>query len=198
MQSLALAVVTAAVARTAVSWSAREAGTRRLAWPAAGLAAVAAAVVAAASAVPVAAGLAAGGIVAAAVVDAAERRIPTPVANGTTAVSMAVLGVYAGARGEAGRLLVRPGLLALALAVGLGLLWVLRAAGMGDVRLGAATVTAMVGGAEAVLLVAWCAFATVGLVAVGLHLTGHRPARRLPFGPGLAVGWLVAILATGA
>jgi prepilin signal peptidase PulO-like enzyme (type II secretory pathway) len=189
-----LAVVAALVAAAAVRATAEAPPLQRRWWVAGLIAAPASAVAYAASPVPVAPALAAGGIVAAAVVDAVEGRIPTPVANGTTAVSVAALGVYAGARHEGAALLLGPGLLALALAGGLGALWLARAAGLGDVRLAAATVTAMVSGAEGPLLVAGAAFATAGLAVVGLRLAGRSRPRRLPFGPGLAIGWLVAIL----
>jgi hypothetical protein len=194
VESLGLAVVAAVVASGAVRATAQAPALQRRWWAAALVAAPIAAVAYAASPVPVAAALTAGGMVAAAVVDAAEGRIPTPVANGTSAVAVAALGVYAGERGEGVDLLLVPVALALALAVGLGLLWVVRAAGLGDVRLAASTVTAMVGGVEGLLLVAWCAFAVAGLTVVVLRLTGRRTPGRLPFAPGLAVGWLVAIL----
>ena len=194
MESLGLAVVAAVVAAGAVRATARASALQRWWWVAGLVAAPVAVVAHAASPVPIAAALTAGGMVAAAVIDAVEGRIPTPVANGTTAVAVAALGIYAGHRGEGVDLLLVPVALALLLAVGLGLLWVVRAAGLGDVRLAAATVTAMVSGIEGLLLVAWCAFAVAGLAVVALRLTGRRSPGHLPFGPGLAVGWLVAIL----
>jgi len=192
--AVGLAAVAASVACGAVRETSQTVAARRLWWVAGLIAAPVAVAVYVASPVPVAPALAAGGIVAAALIDAVEGRVPTPVANLTTAVSVAALGVYAGERQEGGALLLVPVLLALLLAAGLGALWLVRAAGLGDVRLAVATVTAMVAGLDGLLLVAWCAFATAGVAVAVLRLTGRRRFRRLPFGPGMAIGWLVAIL----
>jgi len=188
-----LALVAAVVAGVAVRTTSRSGQAARLWWVAALVAGGAAVATQQASPVPVAAGLAAGGIVAAAVVDAAENRIPTPVAHATTAVSLAALAVYAQSRSDWSELVVGPVLFAALLVAACTLLWAAGAMGFGDVRLAAATVTAFVSGAEGALLVLWCAFVVSGVAVVVLRLTGRR-LRHLPFGPGLALGWLVAIL----
>lgn len=188
-----VAVLAAVVAGVGVWWGASTPAGQRLWWLGGLVGAGVSGVAQAQSPVPVAAGLAAGGIVAAAVVDAVEGRVPTLVAHTTTAVSLAGLTAYAADRGKWGELLVGPVLFAALLVAGCTVLWLARAVGFGDVRLAAATVTAMVAGAEGLLLVTWVAFVVTGLAVVVLRLVGHKP-KHLPFGPGLAVGWFVAIL----
>jgi len=191
--TVVVAVLAAAVAAIGVRTTAHTDGGRRLWWLGGLLAGAASALTQAASPVPAAPGLAAGGIVAAALVDVVEGRVPTLLAHAATAVSLVALGAYAADRGEWGELLVGPVLFAALLVAGCTVLWLARAVGFGDVRLAAATVTAMVAGAEGLLLVVWGAFVVTGLAVVVLRLVGRGP-KHLPFGPGLAVGWVVAIL----
>jgi len=188
-----VAALAALVAAVALRRTAHTGVGRGLWWLGALLAAGASGLTQAASPVPAAPGLAAGGIVAAALVDAAEGRVPTLVAHATTAVSLMALAVYAADRHEWGQLVVGPVVFTALLVAGCAVLWLARAMGFGDVRLAAATVTAMVAGAEGLMLVAWSAFVVAGLAVVGLRLLGRKP-KQLPFGPGLAVGWVVAIL----
>lgn len=162
-------------------------------WWAASLTAVGVATVAwLESPVPVAAALAAVGLVAAGFVDATEGRIPTPLAHGTTAVSVVALAVTAWDRDEWGDLLLRPVVLTAALVAVLGVFWLLGWLGFGDVRLAAATVTAMVPGSGGPVVVGWVALAATGIVVLVERLRGRRP-KQLPFGPGLVVGWLAAV-----
>lgn len=191
--STALVALAGVVAAVVVRTTAHTPRARGLWWLAGPLAAGVAAATQAASPVPTAVGLAAGGIVGVAVIDAAEGRIPTAVAWATTAVSWVALVSYAVARDQWGRLVVGPALFGALLVGACLLLWLAKAMGFGDVRLAAATVTALVSGAEGMMLVLWCAFVVSGLTALALRLAGRR-LRRLPFGPGLAAGWLVAVL----
>lgn len=190
---MGLALVAAVVAGVAVRTTSRSPQAERLWWLAALVASGTAAAAQEVSPVPTAVGLAAGGIVAAATVDAAEGRVPTVVAHGTTAVSLASLAVYAHSRGDWSELVGGPVVFAALLAGACTLFWALGTMGFGDVRLAAATITALVSGAEGAMLVLWCAFVASGLAVVALRLVGRRPGH-LPFGPGLALGWLVAIL----
>jgi leader peptidase (prepilin peptidase)/N-methyltransferase len=195
-----LVVAAATVAGVAARAGGRTARGRGLWWLAAGAAVLAAVVATARSPVPVAAAMAGGGLAGAAVVDAVERRIPTAVAHGTTVLSLVLLAAHAvdqggGAWGEVARAVGWTALL-----VGLvAALWLAGAMGFGDVRLAAATVTAMVTGAPALATVALVAFPVAGLGALATRARGDRdPDHRakVPFGPALAVAWLAAVAFT--
>lgn len=135
--------------------------------------------------------LAGAGLGVAAVVDVLERRVPTPVAHGTTAVSVASLVVVAVTSGRWGDLGVAAAATGFVVVV-YGGLWFAGAVGFGDVRLAAATVTAGVGGIAYV-----SAMLLVPAVAVGLAGLAQVVARRrvgsVPMGPALVAGWLVAV-----
>lgn len=189
-------VVGAAVgAAVGVRGTAHSDGGKRVWWVAGVLGGGASWVAFVQSPVPAAAALAAGGMAAASVVDIVEFRIPTPVAHLTTAISLGVLGVYAAARHDWGGLVVRPVLLAAVLMAVFIVLWLPGWVGFGDVRLAAATVTAMVPGSGGPIVVGWLAFAVSGLAVLVLRATGKR-SKDVPFGPGLAIGWLVAVALT--
>jgi leader peptidase (prepilin peptidase)/N-methyltransferase len=189
---LVVVVVGVVVASVGVRAAARTPGARRWWWVAGIVGGGVAAVAWAQSPVPVAAALTAGGLVAAAAVDAAEDRIPTPLAYGTTAVSTLALALTAWDRSEWGDLLVRPLVATGLMAAVFGVLWLVGWMGFGDVRLATATITAMVPGSGGPVVVAWLALAATGVLVVVQRLRGHRP-KHLPFGPGLALGWLAAI-----
>lgn len=188
-----VAVVAATAAGLAVRASADEARTRRLWWVASGLAAIAA-VAAAGHPVAVAAGLAGAGLAAAAVVDASERRIPTPVAHGTTALSLVLMAGDALVTGDWAPLGRAVGLTAGLVAV-FTVLWLAGGMGFGDVRLAAATLTASTTGVPGLVALAWGAFLVTGVVVVGRRIVGHHDGH-VPFGPGLAAGWLLAVITT--
>jgi leader peptidase (prepilin peptidase)/N-methyltransferase len=186
-------VVAATAAGLAVRASAHEAHTRRLWWVASGLALVAA-VAAAGHPVPVAAGLAGAGLAAAAVVDASEGRIPTPVAHGTTAVSLVLMAADALVTGDWAPLGRAVGLTAGLVAV-FTVLWLAGGMGFGDVRLAAATVTASTAGVPGLVALVWGAFLTAGALVAGRRIV-RRHRGSVPFGPSLAAGWLLAVTIT--
>jgi prepilin signal peptidase PulO-like enzyme (type II secretory pathway) len=187
----------AVVAALGVRIGGRTATARGLWWLAVGGAAVGALVAVARSPAPVAAALAAGGLAAAAVVDAVEHRIPTAVAHGTTLLSLGLLAAHAVDADAWGPVVRAIGLTAL-LVVALAGVWLAGGAGFGDVRLAAATVTAMVTGAAALANLVVVAFLVAGVGALATRATRGTRApgdHRLtvPFGPALALGWLAAV-----
>ena len=167
--------------------------TRSLWWVAA-LAAGGAALLGSLSPVPAAAALAGIGLAAAAVIDAVETRIPSSLAHGTTCVSGFALVVDAWRTADwalagaavAGTVIVVVVFLALWLAGGMG---------FGDVRLAASTVTASVAGVGGAVMLLWGAFAAAGVTAVLRWRRGGGRAP-VPFGPALAVGWVLAVVFT--
>jgi prepilin signal peptidase PulO-like enzyme (type II secretory pathway) len=135
--------------------------------------------------------LAGAGLGVAAVVDVLERRIPTAVAHGTTAVSVLGLVAMALHSGRWGDLEMAVGGTALVVGV-YSVLWFVQALGFGDVRLAAATASAGSAGTAyvgAMLLVPPVTLGVAGLV----QLVVLRRTTSLPFGPFLVVGWLVAL-----
>lgn len=190
--TLAVAAVASALAGVCVRRTGRTPRARGLWWVAAAVAAAGAAA-AAGSAVPVVAGLAAGGLSAGALIDAAEGRIPTVVAHGTTAVSLMLLATHAAMTGEWARVI---GAVAWtgALVLLCTTLWLARQMGFGDVRFAAATVSAMTAGVTGLAGVVGGAFAVAGGVAVGRRVFGRSGP--IPFGPPLLAGWFLSVWAT--
>jgi hypothetical protein len=185
-------VVVAAVLAAAATHRTAHAA-KHLWWVAALVAAPVAAVVHGASPVPWAPTVATGGLVAAALVDTVEQRIPTSVAHLTTGVSLVALTAYAADRGAWGDLLVRPVLLTAPVVAGFALLWLAREAGLGDVRMAASILTAMVVGPRSLLLVVWGAFALAGPVMLVVRRVRRDRPRTVAFGPCFLAGWLLAI-----
>jgi prepilin signal peptidase PulO-like enzyme (type II secretory pathway) len=135
--------------------------------------------------------LASVGLSVAAVVDVLERRVPTAVAHGTTVISVVGLAALASTSDLWRDLALALAATGLVVAVYAGL-WLARAAGFGDVRLAAATVTAApagVGYVSAMLLVPALVVGTIGLVQLVLR----RRVTSLPMAPALVAGWLVAV-----
>lgn len=198
-----LAVGAGAGAAVAIRSTASTGRARRLWWLGAVAAAAAAAVVVSSDApVPVGSALAGAGLVAAAAVDGVEGRVPTVVAYGTAVVAAGSLVAHALLSGDAGSALRAAALTGL-LVAGCAALWLAGAMGFGDVRLATGTATAMLGGAIALVVVAWCGLLGAGLLAVRRRLVapvggGPRdpvePRRQVPFAPPLAVAWLVAVV----
>lgn len=186
-----LAAAAAGVSALAVRWFAHEKRTRGLAWAAAGLTLVAA-VPAAGMTVPVATLLAGAGLAAAAVVDLAERRIPTPVAHTTTGVSAVALVSWSGfVQGEWGMVLSAL-LLTGAMVLVFAVIWLVGGMGFGDVRMAGGLLTAMTTGFSGLMVAFEVAFLTTGVYVIWRRLR-HNKGGTVPFGPGLFVGWLVAI-----
>jgi prepilin signal peptidase PulO-like enzyme (type II secretory pathway) len=125
-------------------------------------------------------------------VDAVEGRIPTPVAHGTTAISLVALSGHAMATGDWRTVLWAVALTTM-LVLGLGMLWLARGIGFGDVRLAAALVTAMTSGVQGLTVVVYSAFLLAGAAVVLRRLRGRRGD--IPFGPALAMGWVLAVAA---
>lgn len=194
MEDLGLGLGLAAIAAVTAAYGVRRFShtddATRLWWLASALAAGAALVAALRSGTPVPAGLAAGGIAAAVVVDAVEGRIPTPVAHGTTAVSLMALTVHATVTGEWG-MVAWAVVLTTGLVLAFGVLWLAHGIGFGDVRLAAALVTAMTGGTQGLLALVYTAFILGAGVILVRRLLGRRG--EFPFGPALALGWFVAV-----
>lgn len=193
IDGLVTALAAAVAAGLAVRASGREERTKRRWWVASGLAVVAA-VAASGHPVAVAAGLAGAGLAAAAVVDASEGRIPTPVAHGTTAVSLVLMAGDALASGEWAPVTRAVGLTAGLVAV-FTVLWLAGGMGFGDVRLAAATVTASTAGVPGLVALVWGAFLSAGALVAGRRIVGRRSGS-VPFGPALAAGWLLAVAVT--
>jgi prepilin signal peptidase PulO-like enzyme (type II secretory pathway) len=167
--------------------------TSRRRWWAAAVAAAVGAGVAAGGPAPAAGAVGAAGLAAAAVVDATEGRVPTAVAHATTLLSSLALVAHGiGVDDEAA--VVRALVLAAVLAAALALLWLAGLAGFGDVRLSGAVVSGLLPGLPALAVVAGVALTTTGLVAcAGRVGRSRRMAPTVPFAPGLALGWLVAV-----
>jgi prepilin signal peptidase PulO-like enzyme (type II secretory pathway) len=198
-----LVAVAAAVAAFGVRATARTAGAAGVWWVAA-LGAGTAAVAVSRAGAPVPAGLAlvGAGLAVGAVVDAAEGRIPTPVAYATTAVSATSLLVHGWRSGEWGAVAGAAALTAVVVGT-CAALWVAGAVGFGDVRLAFGTATAMLGGPVALLVWLWVTAVVAGAMAVVRRVVERRaprwtvaagPRRPLPFAPPLAVGWLCAVV----
>jgi prepilin signal peptidase PulO-like enzyme (type II secretory pathway) len=189
-----LAVVAAIVAGLSVKLSAHTKRAKGLCWVASAGAFWAAVIAVQRSPVPVAAALAAGGLAAAAWVDLLEHRVPTVVAYGATVLSLVALAAHAVDSGDWRDVAVAVGLTAVLVVVVLGGLWLGGAMGFGDVRLGAATVTAMVSGWVGLLALVVVAFAAAGVGSVVRRRRQRRdPDADVPFAPALALGWLVAV-----
>ena len=138
--------------------------------------------------------VAAVGLGAAAGVDLVERRIPTPIAYGTTMVAGILTSATALAHGWGAVVTVA---LSLAAVVAIyGGLWLVGGVGFGDVRLAAATVSAATGGLQYVAAMVVIPLLVVPMVAVGWRLSGRRQPS--PFGPALVIGWLVATAGLGS
>jgi prepilin signal peptidase PulO-like enzyme (type II secretory pathway) len=135
--------------------------------------------------------LAGAGLSVAAVVDALERRVPTTVAHGTTVVSGVVLLAIAAGSGRWDDLGVAAAATGFVVLI-YGSLWFVRALGLGDVRLAAATLSAGPGGlayVSTMLFVPAVALGVAGLV----QFVVRRRITALPMGPALVAGWLVAL-----
>lgn len=198
MLTIGLGLGLASIAGMSARWCVRRFShtvkAARLWWLASALAAVATVVAILGSGTPVPAGLAAGGLSAAALIDAAEGRIPTPVAHGTTIVSLIALAGHAAVTGE-WNLVSRAVLLTSGLVLLLGVMWLARGIGFGDVRFAASLVTAMTSGSAGLVVLVYTAFLLGGGIVLARRLSGRRGGN-LPFGPGLALGWLLAVALT--
>jgi prepilin signal peptidase PulO-like enzyme (type II secretory pathway) len=137
---------------------------------------------------------AAVGLGAAAAVDLVERRIPTPIAHGTTLAVGILVATTSMAHGwEA---VATVGLSMAAVVATYAGLWLAGGVGFGDVRLASATVSAATAGLQYVVAMVVVPLVVVPVVAVGWRLSGRHPPS--PFGPALVAGWLVATAGLGS
>jgi len=134
--------------------------------------------------------LAGVGLGAAAGVDLVERRIPTPIAHGTTIVSGIVVTASLLSEGNL-RGLVTLWLSTATVVTIYAVLWLAGGVGFGDVRLAAATVSAAGAGLGYVAAMVMVPILVLPVIAIGWRLAG-RPSP-VPYGPALAAGWLVAL-----
>ena len=135
--------------------------------------------------------LAGAGLGVVAVVDALERRVPTAVAYGTTVlsgVSLLVVAAGSGRWGDLGVATAATGFIVLVY----GALWFVRALGLGDVRLAAATLSAGSGGLAYVSTMLFVPAVALGLAGL-VQFVVRRRITALPMGPALVAGWLVAL-----
>jgi leader peptidase (prepilin peptidase) / N-methyltransferase len=163
-------------------------------WWLAALGAGGAAVLGTWSSTPAAAAIAAVGLAAAALIDAVETRIPTTLAHGTTAASALALAYDAWRSADWAPAWTAAACTAAVVVVFL-VLWFVGGMGYGDVRLAASTVTASTSGPVGAVTLLWGAFATADVTAVVQSRRGERRSP-VPFGPALAVGWLLAVTLT--
>jgi leader peptidase (prepilin peptidase)/N-methyltransferase len=133
--------------------------------------------------------VAAVGLGAAAGVDLAERRIPTPIAYGTTI--LCGLAATASSVPRRWASLTAPWLSTGVVVAAYACLWLVGGVGFGDVRLAAATVSAAGAGLQYVAAMVIVPLLILPVIAVGWRLAGRRPP--VPYGPALVVGWLVAL-----
>jgi prepilin signal peptidase PulO-like enzyme (type II secretory pathway) len=138
--------------------------------------------------------VAAVGLGSAAGVDLVERRIPTPIAHGTTIA--AGIPASAASLAQGWEAVAALWLSAAAVVAIYGGLWLAGGVGFGDVRLAAATVSAATAGLQYVVAMVVVPLVVVPAVAVGWRVSGRRPPS--PFGPALVVGWLVATTGVGS
>jgi prepilin signal peptidase PulO-like enzyme (type II secretory pathway) len=134
--------------------------------------------------------LAGVGLGAAAGVDLVERRIPTPIAHGTTIVSGIVVTVSLLSEGNQ-RGLVTLWLSTATVVTIYVVLWLAGGVGFGDVRLAAATVSAAGAGLGYVAAMVTVPLLVLPVLAIGWRLAGRPPP--VPYGPALVAGWLVAL-----
>jgi prepilin signal peptidase PulO-like enzyme (type II secretory pathway) len=138
--------------------------------------------------------VAAVGLGAAVGVDLVERRIPTPIAYGTT-IAAGIL-AFAASLAQGWEAVATLWLSAAAVVAIYGGLWLAEGVGFGDVRLAAATVSAATAGLQYVVAMVVVPLVVVPAVAVGWRVSGRRPPS--PFGPALVAGWLVATTGLGS
>jgi Flp pilus assembly protein protease CpaA len=134
--------------------------------------------------------LAGVGLGAAAGVDLVERRIPTPIAHGTTIVS-GILVTISWLREGNPRGLVTLWLSTAVVVAVYAALWLAGVVGFGDVRLAAATVSAAGAGFGYVAAMVVAPLLVLPVIAIGWRLAGRPPP--VPYGPALVAGWLVAL-----
>jgi prepilin signal peptidase PulO-like enzyme (type II secretory pathway) len=123
-------------------------------------------------------------------VDLVERRIPTPIAHGTTVVSGIVVTATFLSEGNP-RGLVTLWLSTAAVVAIYAAIWLAGGVGFGDVRLAAATVSAAGAGVGYVAAMVTIPLLVLPAVAIGCRLAGRTPP--VPYGPALVAGWLVAL-----
>jgi leader peptidase (prepilin peptidase)/N-methyltransferase len=133
--------------------------------------------------------VAAVGLGAAAGVDLAERRIPTPIAYGTTILCGLAAAASSLASGSVS--LTAPWLSAGVVVAIYACLWLVGGVGFGDVRLAGATVSAAGAGLHYVAAMVTVPLLVLPVIAIGWRLAGRRPP--VPYGPALVAGWLVAL-----
>jgi leader peptidase (prepilin peptidase) / N-methyltransferase len=138
--------------------------------------------------------VAAVGLGAAAGVDLAERRIPTPIAHGTTI--LCCLAAAAGSLASGWVSLTTPWLSAGVVIALYTCLWLVGGVGFGDVRLAAATVSGAEAGLRYVAAMVTVPVLVLPVIAIGWRLVGRRPP--MPCGPALVAGWLVALSGLGS
>jgi prepilin signal peptidase PulO-like enzyme (type II secretory pathway) len=125
-----------------------------------------------------------------AAVDMVERRVPTPLARATAALSAGALVAYAA---HTGRWSVLPVAVAATgfVVAAVTALWWAGSLGFGDVRLAAATASAGIGGV--VYVGTMLVVPMVVLAAAGLVRRSRRRRGPVPFGPGIVAGWMAAV-----
>lgn len=133
--------------------------------------------------------VAAVGLGAAAGVDVAERRIPTPIAYGTTILCGLAATTSSLPRGWAS--LTAPWLSTGVVVAAYACLWLVGGVGFGDVRLAAATVSAAGTGLRYVAAMVTVPLLVLPVIAICWRLAGRRPP--VPYAPALVAGWLVAL-----
>ena len=131
-------------------------------------------------------------MVAVASCDAVTQRIPTPLVRQAAVGTGVLLAVGLAVHGDWRRLLIS-GVAAAAAGSVLLLCWRFAGAGFGDVRLAVLGGLGLGHATQLGLIVALAAFTLITLVQAGVTLArgGHRRTT-FPYGPGLAIGFLLA------